>query len=213
MRHGEHVIGFDVFYNNPSERHLVYLRCPSESVARALANYMDEHADKTPRDTSGNPHPLLTHTAEHGAKLGKVLDDICERLSNLEVRQECNNRQELDEGDKSVLDDIIKRTIKLENEVKEQERLRALQETHITHLYGQIESQKDKLATAIANVIKPDRIADPERIDRVLSAMQTDIDALKGGMKYHKKQLTEASGLFYRIDAFLKSKFGINLIP
>lgn len=231
-------VSFDVFYNHPGETARVTLAMPSSGIARALCNYLNDRADKTPRDEEGNPHPLLTNVAAFGPKLGRVLDEICERLSKVEIRQDygrvainakdiherlsrleaekfCHSKLFPDGGHKAILDDIVKRVIRLEEawgsigaDAVEVDRKRKLHASHITKLYEEIESLKTKLHTATL----VERIADPERIDCVLSAMQTDIDALKGGMKYHKKQLTEASGLFYRIDAFLKQKFGIALI-
>ncbi len=238
MRRGEHVVGFDVFYNDPTERHRVYLVCSSESLARAVSNFMVDRADKTPRDEEGNPHPLLTNVAAFGPKLGRFLDEVCERLSKVEIKQECGrvaiNSKDVHErlsrleekeychsklfpdcGHKAILDDIVKRVIRLEEawgsigaDAVEVDRKRKLHASHISKLYEEIESLKTKLHTATL----VERIADPERIDRVLSAMQTEIGELKGKLSHHKKQLTEASGLFYRIDAFLKEKFGITLI-
>lgn len=131
---------FDVFYKNPYSVCRVSIQMPCLSTARALCNFLNDRADKTPRDAEGNPHPLLTNIAEHGPKLGKVLDEICERLSKVEIKQEYGRvainskdiherlsrleaekfcRTKLFSDDyKAILDDLVKRVIALEESLE-----------------------------------------------------------------------------------------------
>lgn len=208
-------LSFEVFYNNPTDTARVRLSMPCASTARALCNFLNDHAQKAPAD----PTPLDKReksilegmvdriiVLENSAKESrKWSDHVHEKQSalNIKFREEIDHLGRIDcqhNKDIARLEETIRlaynarkqqsdRIDALAGEVKELERLRGLMATHVTELYSRVEEQKNKLADAVREVIRPDRIADPERVDRVLAAQDSLLQSMNRQLTLHHSEI------------------------